>query len=304
MKICVVILNWNRKNDTEECIKSVLGCKHSTFSLEVVVVDNGSTDGSETRLKNIDSRGVPFEIIPNGENLGYAGGNNVGIRHALNHEADFVLILNNDTIVDDNFLEELVRSSKRHPKIGIFTPKIYFAKGFEFHRDKYKPDQLGKVIWSAGGRIDWKNVYGQNIGVDEIDRGQFNKEEKVDFATGAAMFVKASVFKEIGLFDENYFMYMEDVDFSIKATLSGWGIIYVPKAILWHKVARSSAIGGDLNDYYIHRNRMLFALKHAPLRSKIAVMRESVRLLLNGRNWQRKGVRDFYLCRFGEGSWE
>lgn len=302
MKVSVVILNWNRKKDTIACVKSILGCRQSTFELQMVIVDNGSTDDSVVDLKKIDTKGVTYEVVPTGKNLGYTGGNNIGIRHAQNHGADYILVLNNDTIVHEDLIEELLAAAKRHTRGGVFTPKIYFAKGYEFHK-KYKASELGKVIWSVGGNIDFDNMYGENIGVNEVDREQYNKEVVVDFATGAAIFIKAKVVEKVGIFDDKYFMYMEDVDFCMKVKRLGFQIIYVPKAIVWHKVAQSSNIGDDLNDYYIHRNRLLFGSKYASLRTKIALFRESLRFLLRGRKWQRQGVLDFYLFRFGRGSW-
>lgn len=154
------------------------------------------------------------------------------------------------------------------------------------------------------GDIDWANVYGTNHGVDEVDRGQYDKTKETDFATGSCMFLRCKALDDVGLLDEKYFMYFEDADLSQRMEKSGWKILYAPKATLWHKVAQSSAIGGELNDYYITRNRLLFGMRYAPLRTKFALVRESIKLAITGRKWQRVGARDFYLGRFGKGSWE
>lgn len=150
--------------------------------------------------------------------------------------------------------------------------------------------------------MDWDNVLGGNRGVDEVDLGQYDKTEETDFATGACMFIRRDALEKAGLFDEKYFMYLEDVDLCQRTREAGFGVMYAPKGYLWHKVARSSGIGSSLNDYYLTRNRLLFGMRYAKLRAKGALLREAFKLLLFGRKWQRQGVLDFYLGRFGRGN--
>ncbi|OGM19075.1 hypothetical protein A2686_00745 [Candidatus Woesebacteria bacterium RIFCSPHIGHO2_01_FULL_38_10] len=308
-KVFVVILNWNGVSDTIECLNSIRELSIINYQLSIIVVDNASSDGSLEEIERVLKRvtkekRISSELIKNKENLGFAAGNNTGIKHALKHEADFILLLNNDTLVDRGLVTGLLTSVKKYPKAGLISPKIYFAKGFEFHKKRYKKDKLGKVIWYAGGDIDWRNVYGVNHGVDKVDKGQFAKVQETDFATGACVFLRAKALREVGVFKKKYFMYFEDVDLSQRMKRKGWQVLYSPKGHLWHKVAQSSGIGSELNDYFITRNRMLIGLKYAPFRSKLALIKESVRLLNSGRKWQKLGVRDFYLGRFGKGSWK
>lgn len=117
------------------------------------------------------------------------------------------------------------------------------------------------------------------------------------------MFINAKVINQIGNFDTKYYTYLEDADFSLRTKKAGWKIIYFPKIYLWHKVAQSSGIGSSLNDYFLSRNRLLFGLKYAPFRTKLALFKESAKLMISGRRWQKIGIRDFYLRRFGKGSW-
>ncbi len=298
MNIFVVILNWNGIKDTLECLKSIRKLQITNYKLQTIVVDNGSTDNSVAQLKK--QKGIT--LLENEENLGFAGGNNVGMKYARENDADFVLILNNDTLVSEDLIVHLVEAAEKNKKAGILSPKIYFEKGYEYHKDQYRGTELGKVIWYVGGVMDWKNVLGSNYGVDDVDVGQYQETRDIDFATGACMFIRRGVIEEVGYFDEKYFLYLEDADYSQRAKNAGWKVVFVPKAHIWHKVSQSSGIGSGLNDYYITRNRLMFGLKYAPIRAKVALIRESLNLLLDGRKWQKKGVKDFFGANFGKGS--
>lgn len=294
--VFVSILNYNGKDNTVDCLKSLEKISKENFDLKVIVIDNASKEEFELPVfPNLD-----LEIIRNNKNLGFSGGHNVGIKYAMNKRADYILILNNDTVVDKNLILELIKGSRKNA--GIVAPKIYFYPGFEFHKDRYKKEEKGKVFWYAGGIMDFGNVIGHHRGVDEVDHGQFDKLEKTDFASGCCMLVKKEVFEKVGKFDERYFLYYEDNDLSQRAIRSNFNIMYNPKAILWHKNAGSvGGSGSNLQDYYITRNRMFFGMKFTPLRSKLSLIREGIKLLISGRTWQKKGILDFYLGKFGRG---
>lgn len=306
-RVSVIILSWNRKKDTLETITSLARSNVSGFALEIYVVDNASTDGSQDAIKELLKKverkpNLLTRFSENKTNLGFAGGNNIGMKDALDRGFDYVALLNDDTNVDMNLVGNMVKEHEEHGDAGAISPKIYFAKGFEFHK-KYKSSELGRVIWYAGGDIDWKNVYGSNYGVDEVDEGQFDKVKEVDFATGCFVMYKSKVLKEVGFYDERYFAYMEDADHAQRIKKAGYKVLYSPKGILWHKVSQSSGIGSELNDYFLTRNRMIFGLTHASLWTRQALIRESFRLLVGGRKWQKIAIKDFYLRRFGKGSW-
>ena len=340
-KLSVVILHYNGVEILERClipfletvdkVSKSIGKSKPDLSIEVIVVDNGSTDGSVRYLKSQKSK---FKIqsakikikkgktkfvdsitqqpdklnnlitIFNKENLGFAEGNNVGIREAIKNGADYVMVLNNDVIVKNAFWLPLVDFIKKHKKVGVVGPKIYFAPGREFHKTRYQKKERGRVIWFAGGEIDWKNVYAFHRGVDEVDTGQYDKSFETDFVSGCCLMAKSEVWQKAGFFDPKYFLYYEDSDFCLKVKKLGGKIYYLPKAKIWHLNAGSSDCGGALQDYFITRNRLLFGLRWAPLRTKVALIRESFKTLLTGRTWQIIGVRDFYLRRFGKGSWK
>ena len=295
-KVFVVILNWNGKQDTIECLESVKKLGLGNWEMGIIVVDNASTDGS---VEELEKRYKEIKILRNEKNLGYAEGNNVGIRWALKEGAEYILLLNNDTLVDKNLVSELLRAMEKGKKIGIVGPKIYFAPGFEYHHDRYQIGEKGRVIWYAGGKVDWQNVYASHRGVDEVDHGQFDEEDETDFVSGCAMMVKREVFGRIGLFNPKYFLYFEDNDLCQRAKKEGYKIFYVPKALLWHKNASSSEKpGSKIHEYYQTRNRFLFGLSYAPWRSKIALFRESLKFLIED-GIRRKATIDFCLGRFG-----
>ena len=298
--VAVIILSWNRKDDTIETIRSLVKCKTKGFRLEILVVDNGSADDSVEAIRKLKIKNLKLKI--NKSNLGFAEGNNIGMRDALKRGFDYIALLNDDTSVDVNLVKNIIVEHKNHPDAGAISPKIYFAKGFEYHK-KYTDSELGKVIWYAGGDIDWNNIYGSNHGVDVVDHGQFDKVRETDFATGCFVMYKANVLKEVGLYDKRFFAYMEDADHAQRIKKAGYKVLYSGKGWLWHKVSQSSGIGSELNDYFLTRNRMIFGMRYASLRTKFALLRESIKLLLSGRKWQKIGIKDYYLGNLGKGSW-
>jgi len=298
-KIALVILHFKNKELTFNCLNSIRNLVVKGFSLEVIVVDNSL----ENELLDLRSKFKEFVFLSTEENLGFTGGNNLGIKKALEDKADYLFIVNNDTILDKNLLVSLFREMENDASIGILGPKIYFIPGYEFHKERYKPAEEGKVFWYAGGIIDWQNILASHRGVDEVDKGQYEEEAETNFVSGCAMFVRREVFEKIGLFDERYFLYWEDIDFCFRAKKAGFKVFFSPAAKLWHANAGSSQAGGPLHDYYMTRNRMLFGLRCGSLRTKQALVREAFKLAFRGTPWQKRAIRDFYLKRFGQGSY-
>lgn len=276
-KIAVVIVNYKLKDEVLKCVQSV---KDNDYKdLQIILVDNNSNDGLEKE------KGKDILFIQTGKNLGYAGGNNIGIKKALEAGCDFIFILNPDTTIDKKAIDVLVKKAKS-TQGDILGPKIYFNSS--------------KKIWFAGGKFDKLNVLGSHIGVDEVDRGQYENEVEVDFVTGAAMFVKREVFEKIGYFDEKYFLYYEDSDFCFRAKKAGFKIIYIPTAIIYHQNAKSTGLGSSLQDYFITRNRLVFASKFLNLRTQIALFKEALRNFKNPN--RRRALIDFIICNLGKGS--
>lgn len=296
IKITLVTVDFNNHEDTNNCLDSLQKLDTEGIDLSIIVVDNASKIPFNSPKKS------NVHTIRTVANFGFTGGNNVGIQHALNNGAEYVVLLNNDTIVDKNLLQELLKGFGHSQNVGIVCPKIYFAKGHEYHKEKYTDKEKGKVIWYAGGSIDWQNVFIKHRGVDEVDEGQYDKLEITQFATGCCLMIKKEVLEKVGMFDDTYYLYFEDGDLSERVKRAGYRIVFQPKAILWHINAGSSGSGSNLHDYFLTRNRMIFGMRYAPFRTKIALTRESFSLFRNGRQWQKIAIKDYYLKNFKRGS--
>ncbi|MCX7996247.1 MAG: glycosyltransferase family 2 protein [Patescibacteria group bacterium] len=209
------------------------------------------------------------------DNRGYAGGVNAGIAAARKAGYTQFCVINSDVTVASNFIatakEVLTRNS------GSLTGgKIYYAPGYEFH-DGYSPEEKGKVLWYAGGVIDWDHVHVSHIGVDQVDHGQFDTAGVTGFITGCLMLYDISVFNRIGDWDESYFLYYEDTDYCMRATRKGIPLRYEPSLVIWHKNAQSTGgSGSKLHTSYQERNRVRFALKYAPLKTKFHVVKNAI----------------------------
>lgn len=253
-KVFIIVLNWNGAQDTLECLTSLSHINYSNVS--IVVVDNGSSDGSvpiiKEHFKNI-------KLLESSVNLGFAEGNNLGIKYALEQAADYILILNNDTTVDPELINTLLATANNNPNPGIIGPKIYYHS---------KPN----VLWAAGGYWDEFGLCFEQTGDGEIDTGQYDTTVTTDFIVGCAMFVPADVFRTVGLLDSDYFLNYEEIDFQYRVRAAGYTTLYEPDAHIWHKIAAS--FGGDsspLKYYFIFRNRLLWAQRHLPWNKKLAV---------------------------------
>lgn len=238
-KVAIVILNWNGLADTLECLDSIRKIEYPNFI--VAVIDNGSR-GNDAEV--IEKEFSPFVcVIRKAKNLGFTGGSNEGIRWALHSGANYVLLLNNDTVVDPSFLGELVEVAQSDPLIGIVGPKVCYYE---------EP----KRIAIAGGKVNFWSGNTVRIGADQIDDGQFDSVKMVDFVCGVALLIKAETIKRIGLLNDLYFAYYEETEWCAKAKQATFKIVYVPKAKILHKTHKRKS--SELEEYYMTRNRFIF----------------------------------------------
>lgn len=299
--VSIIIVNYNTPKETKDCIRSLTDLESWGFDYQIIVVDNGSKEPLSFSA-NFLRHHPHVELITSASNLGFTGGNNLGIKHAADHyDSDYFLLLNSDTEVDSNFLKELYLMAKNDPKIGLMSSKIYFEKGYEYHADSYPAEHLGKVIWYAGGVVDWSNLISFHIGVDEVDRGQFEKARETDFATGCSMLISREVVERVGLLDNRYFLYSEDVDYSLRVKRAGLKVCYCPTSIVYHKIAASTGgVGSQLQQYYQTRNRLLLSFKYGWRRQKLTTIHLAFRLLIGGSKSERKAVLDLLKSNLGK----
>ncbi|MFH1722169.1 MAG: glycosyltransferase family 2 protein [Candidatus Altiarchaeota archaeon] len=238
-KVSIILLNWNGWLDTSECLSSL--AKVTYPKVEIVVVDNGSTDDSVANIKKKFPRIV---LVENEKNMGFAEGNNIGARNAT---GDVFLFLNNDTVVDPGFLEPLTTEVVK-PCIGVVCPKIMF----------FKPND---TIWYGGGFL--KKHYGTwHRGFLEKDAGQYDSTTEVEWASGCALMIRKSLVDKVGLFDPFFFIYLEDVDLSLRVRKMGLKILYIPQAVIWHKESASTKKFSRRFRFLGERNILLLAEKH------------------------------------------
>jgi GT2 family glycosyltransferase len=223
------------------CLASLSRLDYPVY--DIVVVDNGSSDNSAAAIR---ADYPHLTLIETGENLGYVGGNNVGLQQAQSMGATYALLLNNDTEVSPDFLTLLVETAERELLAAIVGPTIYY-----FDRPE--------VIWSAGGVIDWRQGQTSMLGLDEVERGQFGQLPRpVDFVTGCALLIKMSVVAQVGLLDPRFFAYYEETEWCVRVSRAGFKILHVPLAKIWHKISPIAREASPQVHYYMSRNRLLF----------------------------------------------
>lgn len=300
-KVSIIILNWNGWQDTLECFDSLTRITYPNY--DVVILDNNSTNESVEKIKNwITNKktAVAYKLIINSQNTGFAGGNNPGIEYAVKNKSDYILLLNNDTIVDPGFLEKMIKVGESDEKIGIIGPKIYYET------DKNR-------IWFGGGYFDWLGG-GKHLDFDKIDDKPFDETiKKINFVTGCCFLIKRVAVEKIGLMNEDFFLYYEDVEWSLRAIKYGYKIIYAPGSHIWHKVSRSVKPKTNPMVHYYHiRNILLLSKLHAPKLmiygiygwSAIQYFKQVVKIIFFPANIEiarmiMSGIKDFYAGRFG-----
>jgi GT2 family glycosyltransferase len=240
-RVWVLVLSWNNWTDTNECLASLRLLDYAAS--RVLVLDNGSTDGS---VLWIQERFPEFEIIELGENLGFAKANNVGIRLALEGGADYIWLLNNDTVVHPGALRAMVEKAERDPRIGAVGSAIY---------DMSEPERL--KAW-GGGRV---NMW---LGRSRIFSDPA-ADEKIQFLTGASLLLRRSLFESIGFLDEEFFFYWEDADYCFRMRSAGWLLTVAGESKVWHKewaTARKNSLCAESN---FNKGAIRFFNKHAVL---------------------------------------
>lgn len=271
-KVAVVIPNWNGLEEIGACLDSL---QAQSFTPHIIVVENGSTDGS---LEFLEKNYPTVEILAQKNNLGFAGGVNVGIRKAMNDGYQFVALLNNDAVAHKDWLKHLVGALQSNNEVGIATCKLLSA-------DKKHTDSTGDQYTT------WGLPYPRDRGVAAAKA--HNQQEEVFGASGGASLYRSSMLEEIGLFDEDFFAYYEDADVSFRAQLEGWKVLYEPKSVAYHQTGATSGKIKGFTTYQTFKNYPLLLWKNVPgrllpgilLRHSIAYTSIYLASLAGGRGW-------------------
>ena len=269
--VVALVLNWNGFEDTVECVESIL--RSDLAPAHIVVLDNGSIDGSMQRMRdwavaqsleyasypsptaaNISDRpSAQLVFIDCGSNRGYAGGNNVGIRYAMECTgAEFVWILNNDVVVDHRALERALNVAEADPSIAIVGAKLL------------RYDEPETIQALGGGYIVPVLCHDTQLGSGKQSHTSGDTPIEVDHLIGASMLVRLAAVRDVGTIDETYFLYREETDWCIRMVRSGWKLFCCPTSLVWHKQARSIGFKSPLHDYYAVRNVLHLVRKFYP----------------------------------------
>jgi GT2 family glycosyltransferase len=292
-KVVSVILNWNNAQDTVACLESL---KHLDYqNHQILVIDNGSIDNSVTVLTEYIQNDSAITLLKTGQNLGFSGGVNYGIREALRHEAAYIWLLNNDTVVATDCLSALVTEIERYPEVGIAGSKVFLLDAKE-------------VVWHAGATF--KPLIGQpkhyGMGAHSQDL-RYLQNRYVDYVTGCSLLIRRSVVDTVGMMDDRFYLYYEEADLCYRSRHHGWKILYVAGSKVWHKVAGSSS-GFHERTYYEVRNRLLFTWRYKPYNLLFVmlylVLQEMLKPYLKGNLKASKfafmGLIDFFQGKFGK----
>lgn len=246
-QLYAIVLNWNKYSDTMQCIHAL---KNSQYPLSKIIIDNGSTDRSVERMQEAFTHDDTIYVIANAENLGFAAGVNIGIKHALNSGADYICLINNDAVVEPGCIYKLLLAMKGAQDVGIAGPRIFYHDS---------PQR----IWQGGGYFSMLKTGIVNPEKNMSEAKAARSIREVTFLTGCMMLIDVRVFERIGFFDEDFFFYSEDADFCLRAKRAGFRLLYVPSAKVWHKIGniakeRTSAFCM----YHLARSRLLFLRKN------------------------------------------
>ncbi|MCL4826275.1 MAG: glycosyltransferase family 2 protein [Caldilinea sp.] len=269
LAVWCIVLAYNGIDLTLECLATLRVQDYA--NLHLLVVDNASTDGTVETLR---AQAPDVEVLPANANLGYAGGNNLGMRHALAHGADLLFLVNNDTRLDPHCVTALVEEIQRAPICGAVGPMVYTWDNWQ-------------TISSAGGVVDWAAADAINVGVGEIDQGQY-PPRSVDFVNGCGIMVSKAAIERVGLIDERFFMYWEETDWCLRMREAGLDVRFQPTAKMQHKAPLTWQQQSPLTLYYMGRNRLFFFARHGRAPQRVGAVIGATKGLLHGvvQNWR------------------
>lgn len=251
-KTAIVLVNWNSYEFTHQCLISLKECKPANF--DIIVVDNGSADSSGEQIKKEHTEII---LIKSDTNLGFAGGNNLGIKYVLERPYKYVMLLNNDTFVEPDFMDVLINYMDENPDVGLIQPKIFF------HNNR-------NMLWNGGSYFNKLITLPYTRGYFRNDKPKYNYIEEVNWVTGCAFLTRTDILKKTGLLEEKFFIYFEDVDLSLRIKNAGHRLIYHPKSVIYHIAGMSNKTKTKQKEGYVNpvvhymaqRNRIWFIKRY------------------------------------------
>ncbi|HLL61022.1 MAG TPA: glycosyltransferase family 2 protein [Candidatus Nitrosocosmicus sp.] len=260
--LAILTVNYENYQVTEDFLTTINTFNNTDF--KVFIADLSDHKKNIVKHTNVE--------VLKGLNKGYAYGINIALKQAIKERYTKFVVINNDIRLSRNFISSCLKSLE-NKKGCIIGGKIYYEAGYEYH-NHYRKDERGKVIWYAGGQVDWRNAFVIHRGVNEVDHGQYDQAKETDFITGCLMLFDKDVIDKIGMWDEHYFLYYEDADFCERAKRNGIKLYYDPTIVIWHLNSQSTGgSGSKLHQKYQKTNQIRYGLKYAPLRTKLHLVK-------------------------------
>lgn len=270
-KLAIITVIYQNYNILKDFCESLQIQSNKNFHL---FISDLSDNKQQINLSNFHNQ----SSIINDVNKGYAHGINLGLKEAIKQGFTRFCVINNDTFFEKDFVDFVLQSIVNRPS-SIIGGKIYYAPGYEFHKSRYNKKDLGRILWYAGGSVNWDHALTPHRGVDKIDMGKYDKLEKTGFVNGCLMCLDKSVIEKVGFWDESYFLYFEDADYCERSKQKGIELFYDPSIKIWHKNAQSTGgSGSNTHLKYQKKNQLIFGLKYAPWRTKLHLL---INYLLN-----------------------
>ncbi len=286
MTITALIINWNGQNYISDTISRLLT---QSPDLKVTVIDNASTDDSA----KIISRQFPgVELVSPPQHLSFSECLNFGFSRSVARGSIYTWLVGSDVLVEDNCLKNLLELGEKYGDVGMVCSKIYVVPNKD------------RLIYYAGGIMDWFNLRPVNRGQGQVDAGQFEHDVETDFVLPLSTLIKTRILTEVGILDPAYFADYDWLDFCYKCRRAGWRLMYASQSHVGYQNLQEPDFPDSIKEYFIDRNQLLFGLRHGPFYTKFSLLKNAFHEYFFGRPWQRRAVLDFFTGNFGRGSYQ
>lgn len=289
MKIVSVILNWNGEKLLPACLHSLVENRPDKVDTNIIVIDNASADGSADLVR---TKYPGVSLITLNRYTGISEAKNIGIQAALKSGADFIWLSASNVVIQPDFFAQMLISANHYRDGLVFVPKIYSAA-----------PAREKIIYSAGGSMNWTSLEYTSRGSGETDTGQYDRDLEVDYSPATNSFIRVKAFSEAGLFDPRYFILFDDADFCVRVRRRAYRIIYIFMAVAT-VYPESNPLDGPAGKYYHTRNRLFFGLQKGSFSTKISLIPQAVNIYFHGEPWERRAVLDVFTGNMGPGSYQ